>query len=38
MFGNGISAFVLEDEPYLRKLGVAGIIGSTVVPERGLDD
>ena len=30
VFGNGISAFVLEDEPYLRKLGVAGIIGSTL--------
>ena len=30
MFGNGVSAFVLEDEPYLRKLGVAGVIGGAL--------
>ena len=30
VFGNGVSAFVLEDEPYLRKLGVAGVIGGAL--------
>ena len=30
VFGNGVSAFILEDEPYLRKLGVAGVIGGTL--------
>ena len=30
VFGNGVSAFVLEDEPYLRKLGVAGVIGGVL--------
>ena len=30
MFGNGVSAFVLEDEPYLRKLGVAGVVGGAL--------
>lgn len=30
VFGNGESAFVLDDEPYLRKLGVAGIVGGSL--------
>ena len=30
VFGNGVSVFVLEDEPYLRKLGVAGVIGGAL--------
>ena len=30
VFGNGVAAFVLKDEPYLRKLGVAGIVGGTL--------
>lgn len=30
VFGNGVSAFVLEDEPYLRKLGVAGVVGGAL--------
>ncbi len=30
VFGNGVSAFILEDEPYLRKLGVAGVIGGAL--------
>ena len=30
VFGNEVSAFVLKDEPYLRKLGVAGVIGGTL--------
>lgn len=30
VFGNGVAAFVLEDEPYLRKLGVAGVIGGSL--------
>ena len=30
VFGNGVSAFVLKDEPYLRKLGVAGVIGASL--------
>ncbi len=29
-FGNGIAAFVLKDEPYLRELGVAGIMGGAL--------
>ena len=29
-FGNGVAAFVLGDEPYLRELGVAGIMGGTL--------
>ena len=30
VFGNNVSAFVLEEQPYLRKLGVAGIIGGAL--------
>lgn len=30
VFGNGVAAFVLGDEPYLRKLGVAGIVGGAL--------
>lgn len=30
VFGNGIPAFVLKDEPYLRQLGVAGIVGPSL--------
>ena len=30
VFGNGVPAFVLEDEPYLRELGVAGVIGGAL--------
>lgn len=30
VFANGVAAFVLKDEPYLRKLGVAGIVGGTL--------
>ena len=30
VFGNDVSAFVLKDEPYLRKLGVAGVVGSSL--------
>ena len=30
VFGNGVAAFVLKDEPYLRKLGVAGIVGGSL--------
>ncbi|MFR5660079.1 MAG: thioredoxin, partial [Butyricimonas faecihominis] len=30
VFGNGVSAFVLEDEPYLHELGVAGVIGGSL--------
>lgn len=30
VFGNGVSAFVLEDEPYLRELGVAGVVGGAL--------
>ena len=30
VFENGASAFVLEDEPYLRKLGVAGVVGGSL--------
>ena len=29
-FANGIGAFILEDEPYLRELGVAGIMGGSL--------
>lgn len=29
-FGNELGALVLEDEPYLRELGVAGIMGGTL--------
>lgn len=29
-FGNGVAAFVLKDEPYLRELGVAGIMGGAL--------
>ena len=29
-FGNGVQTFVLEDEPYLRELGVAGIVGGAL--------
>ena len=30
VFGNDVSAFVLKDEPYLRKLGVAGVVGGAL--------
>ncbi len=30
VFGNGVAAFVLEDEPYLRALGVAGVVGGSL--------
>lgn len=30
VFGNSVAAFVLEDEPYLRELGVAGVIGASL--------
>jgi thioredoxin len=30
VFGNGVGAFVLEDEPYLRELGVAGVVGGSL--------
>ena len=30
VFGNSVAAFVLEDEPYLRKLGVAGVVGGAL--------
>lgn len=30
VFGNEAAAFVLKDEPYLRKLGVAGVVGSSL--------
>ena len=30
VFGNNVAVFVLEDEPYLRKLGVAGVIGGAL--------
>lgn len=30
VFGNGVGAFVLEDGPYLRKLGVAGVVGGSL--------
>lgn len=30
VFGNEVAAFVLKDAPYLRKLGVAGVIGSSL--------
>ena len=30
VFGNEVAAFVLKDEPYLRKLGVAGVVGSSL--------
>lgn len=30
VFGNGVGAFVLQDESYLRKLGVAGIVGGSL--------
>ena len=30
VFGNEVAAFVLEDEPYLRELGVAGIVGGAL--------
>lgn len=30
VFGNEVSAFVLKDEPYLRKLGVAGVVGGAL--------
>ena len=29
VFGNEVSAFVLKDEPYLRELGVAGVVGGS---------
>ena len=29
-FANGLGAFVLKDEPYLRELGVAGIVGGAI--------
>lgn len=29
-FGNGVATFVLNDEPYLRELGVAGIVGGSL--------
>ncbi len=29
-FGNGVATFVLGDEPYLRELGVAGIVGGSL--------
>lgn len=30
VFGNEVSTFVLKDEPYLRELGVAGVVGSSL--------
>lgn len=30
VFGNEVSAFVLKNEPYLRKLGVAGAVGASL--------
>lgn len=30
VFGNSVAAFVLEDEPYLRKLRVAGVVGGAL--------
>lgn len=30
VFGNGVGVFVLEDEPYLRELGVAGVVGGAL--------
>ena len=30
IFGNDVPTFVLQDEPYLRKLGVAGVVGSSL--------
>lgn len=30
VFGNAVPAFILEDEPYLRQLGVAGIVGGAL--------
>ena len=30
VFENEVSAFVLKDEPYLRKLGVAGVVGGAL--------
>lgn len=30
VFGNGMPAFILTDEPYLRQLGVAGTIGGAI--------
>lgn len=30
VFGYGCAAFVLKDEPYLRKLGVAGVVGGAL--------
>ena len=30
VFGNGVSAFVLKDEPYLRELGVAGVVNGSL--------
>lgn len=30
VFGNSVAAFVLEDAPYLRELGVAGIVGGAL--------
>lgn len=30
VFGNDVSAFLLKDEPYLRKLGVAGVVGGSL--------
>lgn len=30
VFGNEVPAFVLKDEPYLRELGVAGVVGGSL--------
>lgn len=30
VYGNEVAAFVLKDEPYLRELGVAGIVGGSL--------
>lgn len=30
VFGNGVSAYVLEDIPYFRKLGVVGVVGGSL--------
>ena len=30
VFGNDVSAFLLKDEPYLRELGVAGVVGGSL--------
>lgn len=37
-FGNGVATFVLGDEPYLRELGVAGIVGGSLFKSVVLTD